>query len=107
GVRWRRAWRGRTSPDPDQSQKKARRDRFIRLAGKHPEWVVGFLDEVWWSRLARPPLRAWSAGDPLKMHVLSRSEDDPDPVAICCYGLLRQDTDRVMLRFLDVRPVAD
>jgi transposase len=107
GVKWRRAELWMTSPDPHYVQKKARRDRFIRLADKHPEWVVGFLDEVWWSRLARPPLRAWSAGDPLKMHVLSRPEDDPDPVAICCYGLLRQDTDRVMLRFVEGRPVGD
>jgi transposase len=107
GVKWRRAELWMTSPDPHYAEKKARRERFILLAGKHPEWVVGFLDEVWWSRLARPPLRAWSAGDPVKMHVLSRPEDDPDPIAICCYGLLRQDTDRVMLRFVEGRPVGD
>jgi transposase len=106
-VKWRRAELWMTSPDPHYPQKKARRDRFIRLAGKHPEWVLGFLDEVWWSRLARPPLRAWSAGDPLKVHVVSRPEDDPDPVAICCYGMLRQDTDKVMLRFVEGRPVGD
>jgi hypothetical protein len=96
-----------TSPDPRYAEKKARRDRFIRLAGRHPEWVVGFLDEVWWSRIARPTLQAWSAGDPLKMHVLSRRDGDPDPVALCCYGLLRQDTDRVLLRFVEGRPVGD
>jgi transposase len=107
GVKWRRAELWMTSPDPHYAEKKARRDRFLRLASKHPEWVVGFLDEVWWSRLARPPVRAWSAGKPLKIHVLSQREDDPDPVAICCYGLLRQDTDRVMLRFIEGRPVGD
>jgi transposase len=79
GVTYRRAELWMTSPDPLYAQKKARRDQFIRLAEKHPEWVVGFVDEVWWSRLARPPLRAWSAGDPLKLHVLSRRDDDPDP----------------------------
>jgi transposase len=107
GVKWRRAELWMTSPDPRYAEKKARRDRFLHLAERHPEWVVGFLDEVWWSRLARPPLRAWSAGDPLKLHVLSRPEDDPDPIAICCYGLLRQDTDKVMLRFVEGRPVGD
>jgi transposase len=107
GVKWRKAELWMTSPDPHYVEKKARRDRFIELAAKHPEWVLGFLDEVWWSRIARPPLRAWSAGDPVKMHVVSRREDDPDPVAICCYGLLRQDTDKVMLRFVDGRPVGD
>jgi hypothetical protein len=107
GVTWRRAELWVTSPDPHYAKKKARRDRFIRLADKHPEWVVGFLDEVWWSRLARPSLRAWSSGDPLKLHVLSRTENDPDPVAICCYGLLRQDADKMMLRFVEGRPVGD
>jgi transposase len=107
GVRWRRAELWMTSPDPHYPQKKARRDRYIRLAVRHPEWVVGFVDEVWWSRLARPTLRAWSASDPVRLHVLSRPQDDPDPVAISCYGLLRQDTDRVMLRFVEGRPVGD
>jgi transposase len=107
GVKWRRAELWMTSPDPHYAEKKARRDRLIRLASKHPDWVLGFLDEVWWSRLARPSLRAWSAGDPLKMHVLARPEDDSDPVAVCCYGMLRQDTDKVMLRFVDGRPVGD
>jgi transposase len=107
GVKWRRAELWMTSPDPHYAEKKARRDRYIKLASKHPEWVVGFLDEVWWSRLARPSLRAWSAGEPLKMHVVSRPEDDPDPVAICCYGMLRQDTNKVMLRFVEGRPVGD
>jgi transposase len=107
GVAWRRADLWITSPDPHYAQKKARRDRYIRLAGKHPEWVVGFVDEVWWSRLARPLLRAWSAGDPLKIHVLTRPDSDPDPVAICCYGLLRLDTDKVILRFVEGRPVGD
>lgn len=107
GVKWRRAELWMTSPDPHYTEKKAQRDRFIRLADRHSEWVVGFLDEVWWSRIARPPLRAWSTGDPVKMHVLSRRADDPDPVALCCYGLLRQDTDRVMLRFVEGRPVGN
>jgi len=107
GVKFRRAELWMTSPDPHYAQKKALRDRYIRLADEHPEWVVGFLDEVWWSRLARPTLRAWSAGDPLKIHVLSRPKDDTEPVAISCYGFLRRDTDRVMLRFVEGRPVGD
>jgi hypothetical protein len=107
GVKWRRAELWMTSPDPHYAAKKARRDRFIRLAGRHPDRVVGFVDEVWWSRIARPTLQAWSAGKPVKMHVLSRRDSDPDPVALCCYGLLRQDTDRVMVRFVEGRPVGD
>jgi hypothetical protein len=107
GVKWRRAQLWMTSPDPRYAEKKARRDRFLRLAARHPDWVVGFVDEVWWSRIARPPLRAWSAGGPMRMHVLWQRDDDPDPVALCCYGLLRHDTDRVLVRFVEGRPVGD
>jgi len=107
GVKWRRTELWMTSPDPHYAEKKARRDRFIQQAGRHPEWVIGFVDEVWWSRIARPRLRAWSAGDPVKLHVVSRPEGDPDPVALCCYGLLRQDTNRVLVRFVEGRPVGD
>jgi hypothetical protein len=106
-VKWRRAQLWTTSPDPRYAEKKARRDRFLRLAARHPEWVVGFVDEVWWSRIARPPLRAWSAGGPVKMHVVCQRDDDSDPVALCCYGLLRHDTDRVLVRFVEGRPVGN
>src|SRR5262249_38101582 len=107
GTTWKRAQLWMTSPDPHYAKKKARRDRLIQMARKRKDWVVGFLDEVWWSRLARPSLRTWSGKDPTKLHVLSSSDEDPDPIAICCYGLLRLDTDKVMLRFLEGRPVGD
>ena len=42
GVRWRRAKEWITSPDPEYARKKARRDRLIRLAKAHPEWLLGF-----------------------------------------------------------------
>src|SRR5215217_5644491 len=54
GVRWRRAKHWITSPDPEYA-KKRRRDRLIELAAAH-DWVVGYLDEVWWSRFALPHL---------------------------------------------------
>src|SRR4030095_3198730 len=59
-VRWKRAKLWVTSPDPLYGLKKARRDRLIQVAAKHPDWVLGFVDEVWWSRLHRPPLSAWT-----------------------------------------------
>jgi hypothetical protein len=43
----------------------------------------------------------------MKMHVLSQRDDDPDPVALCCYGLLRHDNGRVLVRFVEGRPVGD
>ncbi len=33
-------------------------------------------------------------------------EDNSDPKALCCYGLLREDTGEMLLRFVDGRPVS-
>jgi transposase len=107
GINWKRARSWMTSPDPLYVQKKARRDRLISQAAKHPDWVLGFEDEVWWSRLAQPKMRAWTDGPPMKVQVLKPDDNDPDPDAICCYGLLRNDTGRVMLRFVEDRPIGD
>src|SRR5439155_10149500 len=63
GVRWRRAKHWITSPDPAYARKKSARDRLIRRAASHPDWALGFQDEVWWSRLARPCLRCWMEAD--------------------------------------------
>jgi hypothetical protein len=68
--------------------------------------VLGYQDEVWWSRLARPDLRAWSDGEPLRLHEVPPDADDPDPKALACYGLLRADTGGMMLRFVQGRPVS-
>src|SRR5919107_476421 len=37
-------------PRPGLRSQKGRRDRLIRLAGSRPGWVLGFADEVWFSR---------------------------------------------------------
>jgi hypothetical protein len=106
-INWKRAKHWMTSPDPQYAVKKARRDRLIRLAAQHPEWVLGFEDEVWWSRLARPSLNAWTDGPPMKVQLLKSDVNDPDPDAIACYGLLRSDTHKVLLRFVEGRPLAN
>lgn len=114
GVRWRRAKRWITSPDPAYARKKHARDRLLRLAGRHPDWVLGFEDEVWWSRQARPSLRAWTEpGRPLRLIEPVLPTDDPDPKALACYGLLVRGAelagrraDRVWLRFVAGRPVS-
>jgi transposase len=107
GIRLKRASLWITSPDPEYLVKKARRDQWIEESAKHPDWVLGFVDEVWWSRLYRPRMSAWTAGPPLKLHVLAADEDDPDPVAICCYGIRRHDNKKVLLRFAEDRPTGD
>jgi DDE superfamily endonuclease len=74
------------------------------LAARHPDWVVGYVDEVWWSRLAQPAMHAW--GETLRLHAKARAKDDAQPKALACYGLLRTDQDRVLLRFVEGRPVS-
>jgi hypothetical protein len=104
GIRWKRAKLWLTSPDPEYAMKKARRDQLIEESTKHPDWVLGFEDEVWWNRRTRPKLTTWTAGPPLKVHVVSAEASDPDPVAICCYGFRRNDTKKVLVRFVEGRP---
>ncbi|CAA9394078.1 MAG: hypothetical protein AVDCRST_MAG64-1328 [uncultured Phycisphaerae bacterium] len=68
--------------------------------------MLGFADEVWWSRLAQPDLHAWAAGDgPLRLVQREADRDDPEPKALACYGLFRRAEGRMMLRFVDGRPV--
>ena len=85
---------------------KKRRDWLIELATTHPDWVLGFQDEVWWSRFARPSLKAWSAGPALRLQQLSVDPQDAGPKALSCYGLLRADTGQMLLRFVKGRPVS-
>jgi hypothetical protein len=55
------------------------------IAEANPEWAVGFEDECWWSRVALPTLKAWSAdGEPLRLVQRSVAKDDPEPKAISC-----------------------
>jgi hypothetical protein len=108
-VRWERAKRWITSPDPEYQRKKASfaSDRLIRLSEGRPEWVVGFLDETWWSRLARPALKSWrNAGETLHLIEQSVEKDDPDPKALSCYGLYLPELKETWLRFVDGRPVS-
>jgi hypothetical protein len=89
---------------------KRRRDRLIALAQAHPDWALGFADEVWWSRLAQPHLHAWAeAEQPLRLVEQTVAKDDPDPKALACYGLLvhgAQQDGAVWLRFVAGRPVS-
>jgi hypothetical protein len=68
--------------------------------------VLGFQDEVWWSRLARPGLHAWSDGGPLRLHEPPADAADREAKALACYGLLRGDSGGMMLRFVQGRPVS-
>jgi transposase len=78
----------------------------MRLAQRRPDWVLGWLDETWWSRLAHPELHAWTGGAPLRLVQREAAKGDPDPKALSCYGLLRGDTGQMLLRFVRGRPVS-
>jgi len=77
--------------------------------------VLGFQDEVWWSRLAQPALHTWSAtGQPLHLMEKTLSATDKEAKALACYGVLLRHCPQAMgeweeqiwLRFVDGRPVS-
>ncbi len=88
------------------------------MVARHPEWAIGYQDEVWWSRLAHPCLSAWGdAGQPLRLIEQTVAKHDPDPKALACYGLLvrwtaplpdqpDREQEQVWLRFVAERPVS-
>ncbi len=80
------------------------------MAEARPDWAVGFEDETWWSRVARPSLRTWTAAAPLRLVEQAVTRTDPDPKALACYGLLVRPGDdapeELWLRFVDGRPVS-
>lgn len=76
------------------------------MAAARPDWVLGFQDETWWTRLAQPGLFTWAAGDPLRLGANARDPKGGGPEAVACYGVLRLDTGGMMLRFCDGRPVS-
>lgn len=77
---------------------------MIERAARNPDWVLGFQDECWWSRLAQPDAFAWAAADPLRLSPPGKVEGD-GPAALACYGIDSQDTGGMLLRFVAGRPV--
>jgi transposase len=88
---------------------------LIALAKRHANWVLGFQDETWWSRLAQPNLHAWTDSDKqLRLLQKHLDEEDPDPKALACYGLLASCSadpesmaEQIWLRFVDGRPISE
>ena len=78
----------------------------MRLAATQQDWVVGHQDEVWFSRLATPHLHAWTTDKALPLQLKTAPRHDCAPKAVACYGLWREDTAEMMLRFVDQRPVS-
>ena len=77
------------------------------MAESRPEWVLGFEDETWFSRLERPSLHSWTdAGRPTRLIEKEVRKDDPEPKALACYGLYLPELEKTWLRFVDGRPVS-
>jgi hypothetical protein len=56
--------------------------------------------------VTHPALHSWTAGEPLQLVQQVPVKGDPDPKALCGYGLLRTDQNNVWLRLVDGRPVS-
>jgi transposase len=75
---------------------------------------LGFEDETWWSRVTQPRVHTWAEeGEALRLIEQTLPQDDPDPKALACYGLLLScpaapDTlsEQVWLRFVEERPIS-
>ena len=81
----------------------------MHLAEDKADWVVGFEDECWWSRVRQPNLHSFGeAGEPLRLVEQSVEKDDPSEAtkAISCYGLYMPELQETWLRFVDGRPVS-
>jgi hypothetical protein len=77
----------------------------MALALGHPDGGLGCEDAVGWSRLAQPNRHAWTDATPLRVRQNEPDRHDPEPKAVACYGRLRTDTQGMLLRFGDGRPV--
>lgn len=57
-------------------------------------------------------MHSWAEqGKPLRLQEfeapkVAKGDSDTVPKALCCYGLLREDTSQMLLRFVDGRPVS-
>lgn len=74
----------------------------------HDDWVVGYCDEVWWSRFAQPQMHAWGT-EALRLVERQKDRSDPEAAALACYGLLVESTAearQMLLRFVCGRPVS-
>jgi transposase len=78
---------------------------LISLAEERPDWLLGFQDETWWSRVARPRMASWAAARrPLRLVEVAVPRDEAK--ALACYGLWLSAEETTWLRFVDGRPIS-
>ncbi|MBP3955149.1 transposase [Gemmata sp. G18] len=94
---------GSQVPTPPTREKKAR--PADPIGGVAPGVGAGVPRRVLVEPVGPPAMHAWS-DDPLRLVEREVPKGDTDPKALSCYGLLRGDTGRMMLRFVSGRPVS-
>ena len=88
-------------------EKKGDRDRLIRLAQSHPEWVLGFEDETWFSRFERPSLHSW-ADAAIRCAFLRKRRERTIRAegSLLLRAVYLPELEESWLRFVDGRPVS-
>jgi hypothetical protein len=77
------------------------------VAQARPNWLIGYQDETWWSRVAQPAVATWAAAQrPLQLVEVAVPANDPDAKALACYGLWLPARGETWLRFVDGRPLS-
>lgn len=78
------------------------------MAEGHADWALGFVDEVWWSRLAPPKMHTWcfANDEPLRLMQKQKDKDEKEPLALACYGVWLVKQQQMLLRFVKGRPVS-
>lgn len=78
---------------------------MTRWSRANQDWLLFFQDECWFSRFAQPNLSAWAAvGEVVRLVERQAEKDDPEPKALACFGVVRDDTKQVYLYFCDGQP---
>jgi hypothetical protein len=107
-ITWSRAKAWIVSPDEQYELKKRQRNRLIELSEQHPDWLLGFIDEVWWSRLRQPMMHSWTEnGKPLQLVEKTPDKAESEPKAIACYGIYLRAESQMLVRFVEQRPVSE
>ena len=76
------------------------------MATTHPDLVLGFEDEVWWSREAQPQMHAWSDDKPVPLVDKTVPAKDPESTAMACDGRYVPTANPMLWRFVRGRPVS-
>jgi DDE superfamily endonuclease len=76
------------------------------MAMHHPDLVLGFADDVGWSREAQPQRHAWSDDQPVRLVEKTVPAKDPESKASACDGLYVSTAHQMLVRFVQGRPVS-